>query len=259
MKSFLVKVYHVVLDMVEAGRLLGGAGLVLTLRAWFGDTRDVVVHSKRLPVPLHLRLGSTDMHTLVQIFLHREYDFAMTRTPRTVVDAGANVGYAAVYFATRFPQSTVLAIEPEPGNFQQLQKNTRSLANVIVRCAALWNEEGELSLFDAGEGSWGFRVQHRAQATGQGSVKAMSMLTALREQGWTHIDLLKLDIEGSEVEVLNGSAGWIDHVNVIAAELHDKYRPGCSRAFYNATNGFEFERRIGENVVVMRKSFAPTG
>lgn len=44
----------------------------------------------------------------------------------------------------------------------------------------------------------------------------------------------------------------IDRVDMIIAELHDKSRTGCARAFYNATNGFSSELRKGENIVLHR-------
>lgn len=49
-----------------------------------------------------------------------------------------------------------------------------------------------------------------------------------------HIDLLKLDIEGAEKEVfLHGSEEWLDQVDVIAVELHDRLEPGCRAALHD--------------------------
>jgi hypothetical protein len=53
--------------------------------------------------------------------------------------------------------------------------------------------------------------------------------------------VLKVDIEGAEREVFADPSAWIDRVGVIIVELHDRFRTGCSRAFYRATGGFDVE------------------
>jgi hypothetical protein len=74
----------------------------------------------------------------------------------------------------------------------------------------------------------------------------------MRECGVDRIDLLKLDIEGSEKEVLSDSDSWIRHVSAISMELHDRFIPGCSRAFFNAISDFSIELRRGEKILVSR-------
>jgi hypothetical protein len=55
------------------------------------------------------------------------------------------------------------------------------------------------------------------------------------------IDILKMDIEGAEKEVFNNSRRWIQKVNAIVVELHERFKFGCNRAFYSTTNGFDNE------------------
>jgi Methyltransferase FkbM domain len=66
------------------------------------------------------------------------------------------------------------------------------------------------------------------------------------------VDILKLDIEGAEREVFAHNAEqWLDKVRVIGIELHDRWVPGCSRAFYQAVCGYDFNHTIiGESVFV---------
>jgi hypothetical protein len=61
-----------------------------------------------------------------------------------------------------------------------------------------------------------------------------------------------MDIEGSEKEIFEVPAPWIDQVNVIAIELHDRFKRGCSLAFYSATLGFRREFHRGESIFVAR-------
>jgi hypothetical protein len=67
------------------------------------------------------------------------------------------------------------------------------------------------------------------------------------------IDILKMDIEGSEKNVLENSEDWIDKVKIITAELHDRICMGCDRAFYLATREFARFEKDGEKVTAYRK------
>jgi FkbM family methyltransferase len=125
----------------------------------------------------------------------------------------------------------------------------------------LWSNNEQVELTDPGKGHWAFRVTElgdsvsakiRSGNVGQKQVAAVTVPGLINEYGLSYIDLLKLDIEGSEKEVLASSAPWISHVGAICIELHDRFKPGCSREFYRAANDFPVESRRGETVMVMR-------
>ncbi|MBK6790779.1 MAG: FkbM family methyltransferase [Betaproteobacteria bacterium] len=82
--------------------------------------------------------------------------------PRGIVDAGAHIGLATVYLATRFPQATIVALEPEPSNYRLLCKNVASLKNVVTVNAGLWSRAARVKLVDPGHSTWGFRVVEAA-------------------------------------------------------------------------------------------------
>jgi hypothetical protein len=63
------------------------------------------------------------------------------------------------------------------------------------------------------------------------------------------VDLLKIDIEGAEREVMEESGAWINTVAVLMIELHDDIKPGCSKAFYEATEGFSKDVIKGETIM----------
>ena len=66
-----------------------------------------------------------------------------------------------------------------------------------------------------------------------------------------YIDILKMDIEGAEKEIFEfGYANWIPKVKVMIVELHDRYKEGCSKAFFKTMGEYEFSSRIrGENII----------
>lgn len=244
-------------------RCLGLSGIALAFRELItSDPLPIRVFSRHIGQPVHVRLNTTDISIYNQIFVRREYDFPVAVEPEVVIDAGANVGFSAIYFAQRFPAATVYALEPEQSNFDLLLKNVATFANVVPVNKALWNETTELEIFDPGPGRAGlqkdgFQTFDANNARGRNAerVPAIDLDSLMREFHIDHIDLLKIDIEGAEREVFQRPGQWIDRVGIIAVELHDRLRPGCSRAFYNATNRFEFELSKGENVIVARAGY----
>jgi hypothetical protein len=85
----------------------------------------------------------------------------------------------------------------------------------------------------------------------------MTLDKLMDECGIDYIDVLKIDIEGSEKEVFENAARWIDRVGMIAVELHDRFKSGCSSSVYSATKGFEILSRNGETIFFARKEHAP--
>jgi FkbM family methyltransferase len=208
--------------------------------------------------PFHLRVPSTDVWMFEQIFIHREYDFDVTRPPRTIVDAGANIGLASICFASRFPEARIIAIEPEASNFALLERNVAPYRNVTALRAALWHEDGPLDLVDPDLGKSGFMTQDpRATEESFGRVlhrvPGMTVERVMREQGIEHIDILKIDIEGAEREVFRDASRWLGAVDALIVELHEPMKPGCERSFYAATAGFGPSWRQGENVFLSRR------
>ena len=86
------------------------------------------------------------------------------------------------------------------------------------------------------------------------SFKAVTIGKILKRSGYKEIDILKLDIEGSEKEVFsNDYEDWLSKVNILIIELHDRMKPGCSEAFYSAINQYNFIKiNSGENIILMK-------
>jgi FkbM family methyltransferase len=229
------------------------------LRRLGGRERVVRVRVRALAHPVYLRPGTSDVWIFDEVVTKREYALPGVVPPSTVIDAGANIGLATAFFATAYPDATILAIEPAAANYELLVRNTAPYEHVITRRAALWWERAMLALEDSGEGHESYRMGPGGTAPPALLVESLDLAALMEEHGLDHVDVLKLDIEGAECAVLERSAGWIDRVGAIAAELHDEITPGCTAAFDAATVGFDEERRCGETVVRLRRSALATG
>lgn len=71
-----------------------------------------------LKFPMHLRNNSSDILTFHQIFTFKEYGMNLGFVPKFIVDAGANIGLSAVFFTNKFPDATIVAVEPEKSNLK---------------------------------------------------------------------------------------------------------------------------------------------
>lgn len=256
-------------DLYEAHRdtfgAVRGSALYATTRGRPGlARRRVTISIPGTDIPITVRLGSSDINVFQDIFISREYGWKFSAKPEVIVDAGGYTGMSAAFFAHQYPEATIIAIEPDAENFGLLKLNTARFPNVHPVHAAVWSESGVISLTDPGYGSWGFQVAtHTGHATAvavdeadpaTGLVRAVTFDEIIKEFNLDHIDLLKVDVEGSEKEIFASTESWISSVGAICIELHDRLKTGCSRSFFTAVADFDIEVRRGEDVLVARAS-----
>ena len=108
-----------------------------------------------------------------------------------------------------------------------------------------------MDVVDPGIGHWGFQVAANGDAGSAArieKVEALSIPTLMRRYGLDWIDILKVDIEGAEKELFESAPGWIDKVQTVMIELHDRLKPGCTDSFNRATADFTVSQTKGENI-----------
>ena len=178
------------------------------------------------------------------------------------MDVGANIGLASIFYANKHPQARILAIEPEPSNFEMLRKNVQQYPNITPLPLALWKEDAALKIANSEGDYWGFRIEevgHSIDSFRQDLIHGTSLDRLMKAHGLDYIDLLKVDIEGAEKEVFESSAAWIDRVGAIAVECHDRFRPGCTESVRKATSAFDPVRHGGDIVFLIRKGLQDDG
>jgi FkbM family methyltransferase len=224
------------------------------IKIWYarkssGETR---IYLNSIERHIAVRNGTTDVSCLEKVFIYGEYESPFKLAPRLIVDAGANVGMATLYYSYQYPDAKIVAIEPELSNFKLLQRNCVGLSNVILIQGALWPKNCGLEIENLAVDAWMFRVSEGLSGPHGQSVMAITIQDILKLSHSDRIDLLKLDIEGAEFQLFSeGAEQWIDQIGSIAIELHDRIEPGCAQAFYSVLTGRKFRQEIkGENVFV---------
>ncbi|MCC7462561.1 MAG: FkbM family methyltransferase [Gammaproteobacteria bacterium] len=206
--------------------------------------------------PLYLRGGTSDRSAFNEVFVKRWYDhpYPAGQAPRFIIDAGANVGFASVRLAQLYPAAVIVAVEPDATNFEILQRNITPYPQIQAVRAGLWPRTARLAIENPHDKPWSFRV--REAVTGDRDVMAaVSIQDLMRQHGAMTLDLLKLDVEGAELELLSDADchAWLARTNMIFIELHDDFKPGCEAALHRALTGQEFNRVLfGSNWVLTR-------
>lgn len=215
------------------------------------EGRLVRLRMPALSSEVFLRPKTTDVDVFEQVFLQRDYQVKLPPAPEYLIDAGAHIGLASVYFANRFPQCHILALEPELSNYRLLECNAKPYSNITPLRAGLWSRRASLKIKDPCSGTWSFQLKEGA--VGEGDVDVITVQEAMQHIGADRIGILKMDIEGAELEVLQTSNAWIGKIDALIVELHGELRKEGSRVLEAAVRSGEFEQtHQGENVVVVR-------
>ena len=253
MKAFIVKRTKITIrTIIGLGPVTGTKVL---LKMLFKKTGKVKIPG--IKHPMALRPGTSDYDVFYQLFAKSEYDIPVDFSPKLIIDAGANIGLAAVYFKNKFPDATIISIEPDSGNFEMLQKNTAPYDNIFLEKAGIWNKETYITVEDTyGLGEHGMIVKENDHPA-ENSMKAVTIDGLLKKYNLEgqSIDILKVDIETSEKYFFESNyENWLPNVKMLIVELHDILESGCARSFFKAvTNSLENYSFFmkGENIIIV--------
>lgn len=205
---------------------------------------------------LILRRRSSDFNVFRELILNNQYLMPVPEPVEFVIDAGANIGLASVWFLEHYPKARLLSIEPDPENFAIASKNLSSYGS---RCtlinAALWHQNESVSIsrgtFRDGR-EWATQTIPVTESS-EFVVEAKTLASLLEEYQYPRIDLLKIDIEGAELNVFrDGDTEFLNRTKCCAVECHGIE---CSQAFEDATvgNGFTLSKS-GELTIALRSN-----
>lgn len=184
-----------------------------------------------------------DWATLHEIFVRREYDTSIFSHDTEVqieykgileegkqpliLDLGANVGFASIFFGSIFPLAKIIGLEPSENNFANATKNLHGTPNAEMILAAVGTSDGWIEFYDPGLGNNAFRTfGEDSQLVSK--VQSRSIASLIQQYPELQPFFLKIDIEGFEKELFTGDCSWIDSFKVIAIEIHDWMMPGQS-------------------------------
>ena len=168
-------------------------------------------------VDLYIRPATSDIFVASEVFYWNDYPLA----PRgVVVDLGANIG-AFSLFAARTAEK-VYAFEPDSSNYAQLLKNidVNTFSNITAAKKAVGGGSGTVTLYRALANKGSSSVVAKVS----GDMEQVEMITlqeVMQQCGIDRIDLLKVDIEGSEYSLFeHASTEVLEKIDQIEMEVH---------------------------------------
>lgn len=209
-----------------------------------------IYNTKNCKYPVHVRGKTSDKKSFEQIFISEEYniDFENHQTKKiNIIDAGANCGHAALYFKSKFPKSKIICIEPEETNIEMIKINTKKIKEIIIIKKGLWYKKTNLIIINKKE-KWSFIVKEYKK----GDIGAISISDIIKRYRLKSVEILKIDIEGSEKKIFENLNEKITRiVKWIIVEPHDRYVPNTKKTILNYAiiNKFKIIYK-GENIIL---------
>ena len=218
-----------------------------------------------------VRNPSSDIDVIRQIFIAKQYDLSVFRQNKrimdryediidrkkipVVIDAGANNGASAMWFARNFSKAMIVALEPDHDNFLICKKNTSLEKRVVLLEAAIGGSPGFVTLDDSSGSSWAVQSK-RCEGEHPNSVRLESIGSVMEARpDEEELFMVKMDIEGFEEDVFSQNLNWLDGISALLIETHDRLMPGrySSAPLQRAIAARRFEILIsGDNLIYVR-------
>lgn len=167
---------------------------------------------------------------------------------KTVLDLGANEGYYTLKIRQNNPKCRIVSVEPNPLAFEVLRKNVESnrLKNVILVNKAVTTRIGmmpfeivpEVSAIGAKDIRGQKRIWLKDERIKRITVDGITLSQLCKEHGIGIIDILKMDVEGQEMEILGSSRGLLKNIRKVVMEFHSEELRGEAKRFLGE-NGFK--------------------
>ena len=172
------------------------------------------LYKKRLPGNFYMLLNPTE-HIQQQLFWYGYYEKELGELLKKIVrpgdvflDLGANIGYFSLLVANNSPAIKIISFEPVADLFQKMNDNIslNNIKNISTINAAVGEINEEKELYIAAPDNLGMSSFKQPQnyAGKKEKVKLVAIDDWFKTSGLSKIDIVKLDIEGSEFAALNG-------------------------------------------------------
>jgi FkbM family methyltransferase len=181
--------------------------------------RPISISYRGHAYPFHFK-NFSDFGLAHEILILNSYriDTNICQDASCIVDLGANSGISALYFKSLFPNSHIICYEPDPHTFSQLCDNTAGMGNISAHQEVVSNEFGVINfLIDPTSNVTSSIIRrNKRQVPVQVNTRCLNSVVERIDRP---IDILKIDIEGSE-ELVFDSFDKFHRINQLIGEIH---------------------------------------
>lgn len=191
----------------------------------------------------------------------KELDFVYPLLPENpiILEAGAHYGEDTIILSTRWPKGTIYAFEPNPKAFEKLKKAVKDYSNINIFPFGLYSKTGDYPLWVPPENDGTASLlkdnelpESTAWYHGEKPITifCMNLDQWASQEGVDRIDYMWLDMEGTELQMLNSAPKILKTVKVISTEVNFReFRKGmCQFSEVSAfleKNGFKLSKLMG--------------
>ena len=217
-----------------------------------------------------VRKDTQDKNIVSEVILENPYqvanilNMAGIQNPKAIVDLGGHIGSFAKSTALQFPDAQIFSYEATEENFNLLKKNTENISNINIyntivcgsrKPAKIWWDKKEKP---GGVNTGGTRVIYEGDTLHNDledmipldNIKSTSLEEIMEVNNLKQIDYLKMDIEGSEFDVIKAAkeSGVLKKVKCMVCELHVNQKRGRFFGdFISHLDDFQFLRATNRN------------
>jgi FkbM family methyltransferase len=168
------------------------------------------------------------IHYVFKDLYHRPYRELNNNKP-IILDLGTNIGLTILDFKDRYPSSNIIGCEMDIDNYKLAVRNCSKCANVEILNKAIWYEDGIVKYYKGTQSDAYSNADAYSIIGNQNLIKASSLVVSVSSisinslvkiYSLDHIDYIKMDIEGAELEVLMINNEWLQLVKQIKIEYH---------------------------------------
>lgn len=178
---------------------------------------NIKISDKNFDVSMRTYKG--DISIFYEIFWIKVYAMSdgLSITPKTIIDLGGHVGFTSIFYSLEYPNSNIYSVEASRENYNLLKENVSQFENIIPINKAIYPTDGEV-LFDESGYSYNTKIGSEGKP-----IESISVNTLMKTYNLEKIDLIKIDIEGAEMDLLKANTEWLEKTENIIIELHLPY------------------------------------
>jgi FkbM family methyltransferase len=140
-----------------------------------------------------------------------------------ILDLGCNIGLTIAHFKHLYPDSKIIGYEMNYDNFLLAKRNTEFYDDVKVINNAVWSSDSLVS-YEKKSNYDSYSIINNKEIKNIDDlieIQSISLKSIIKNNELTHVDYLKMDIEGAEIAILESDdLGWMDIVNSMNIEMH---------------------------------------
>jgi FkbM family methyltransferase len=192
----------------------------------YGNSHDPERPFHVLGMNLYSFSAETLFALISEIFLEREYAVELAADEPVIFDCGSNIGISILFFKQMYPRAKITGFEPDKKTFELLKRNVaeNGLKDVSLHNVALSFEAGEAAFYSDSRTPGSLIMSlFKERMDGEARKVPCAPLSSFVQAS---VDLLKMDIEGAEMDVLRelAASGALSNVKYMVIEYHHKTR-----------------------------------